>query len=257
MPVNVIGTLKPKNGGSFPIVEAIDVFVEGYLSLADAVSHFATDEMISAINIVLNGKANTSDVNVSVTELQAQIDQIVISATAEAVVAPEVAAARVDKDGNTYDTLKHRIDADSEEIDKTKDSIAGLTSATATTEASYTETNITSSLTFSDGAINPTTGEVFGSSTYKHTQKIPVNQGDVFNTSVSFRYVAAYKGDTFKSDLGTDTSADNYTVPDGVDSIILSFTNANSGATVKQNKISVSYNFKYKKEIDIGCISSI
>ena len=113
MPVNIIDTLKPKNGGSFPIVEAIDVFVEGYTNLADAVSHFATDAMIQAINAVLSGKANTSDVNTSVANLQGQIDQIVISASAESVVAPEVAAARVGADGTSYSTLKERLDADS------------------------------------------------------------------------------------------------------------------------------------------------
>lgn len=112
MPVNVIGTLKPKNGGSFPIVEAIDVFVEGYQSLADAVSHFATDAMISAIELVLSGKANTSDVNTAVTNLQNQINQIEISASAESVVAPEVAAARVGADGTSYQTLKARLDAE-------------------------------------------------------------------------------------------------------------------------------------------------
>lgn len=112
MPVNVIDTLKPKNGLSFPVVEAIDVFVDGFDNLADAISHFATDAMIAAINAVLSGKANTSDVNTAVSGLQAQIDQIVISASAESVVAPEVAAARVGADGTSYQTLKARLDAE-------------------------------------------------------------------------------------------------------------------------------------------------
>lgn len=111
MPVNIIDTLKPKNGLNFPVVEAIDVFVENYGNLADAISHFATDAMIAAINAVLSGKANTTDVNTAVADLQAQIDQIEISASAESVVAPEVAAARVDADGTQYSTLKGRLDA--------------------------------------------------------------------------------------------------------------------------------------------------
>lgn len=115
MPVNVIDTLKPKNGLSFPIVEAIDVFVDGFDNLADAVSHFATDVMIEAINAVLSDKANASDVNTAVANLQGQINQIVISSSAEAVVAPEVAAARVGDDGTEYDTLKERLDADYED----------------------------------------------------------------------------------------------------------------------------------------------
>ena len=114
MPVYVIDTLKPKNGLDFAVVEAVDVAVEGYLNLADAVTHFATDAMIEAINTALSGKANTSDVNTSVANLQGQIDQIVISASAEAVVAPEVVQARVDADGTAHTTLKDRLDADDE-----------------------------------------------------------------------------------------------------------------------------------------------
>ena len=112
MPLNVIDTLKPKNGLDFPIVEAIDVFVEGYTSLADAVTHFATDAMIAAINVALAGKANTSDFNTAVANLQNQINQIVISAGEEAVVAPEVADARVGADSTSYQTLKARLDSE-------------------------------------------------------------------------------------------------------------------------------------------------
>ena len=108
MPVWVIDTLKPKNGLDFPVVEAVDVAVEGYSSLADAVSHFATDVMIEDINAVLDLKADKTTTD----SLQAQINQIEISASAEAVVAPEVAAARVGADGTSYQTLKVRLDAE-------------------------------------------------------------------------------------------------------------------------------------------------
>ena len=113
MSIEIIDLLKPKNGGNFPIVEAIDVWVEGFDNLADAVSHFATDAMIEAITEVLSGKANVSDVNTAVTNLQNQINQIEISASAESVVAPEVVAARVGADSTSYQTLKARLDAES------------------------------------------------------------------------------------------------------------------------------------------------
>lgn len=116
MPVRVIDTLKPKNGLNFPIVEAIDVFVENYGNLADAISHFATDAMIAAINAVLSGKANAADVNTAVNNLQGQINQIVISASSESIVAPEVAQARVGTDGTEYTTLNERITAERNEI---------------------------------------------------------------------------------------------------------------------------------------------
>lgn len=108
MPIWVIDTLKPKNGLDFPVVEAVDVAVEGYASLADAVTHFATDVMIEAINAALDLKADKTTTD----SLQAQINQIEISASAEAVVAPEVAAARVGADGTSYQTLKARLDAE-------------------------------------------------------------------------------------------------------------------------------------------------
>lgn len=123
MPVYVIDTLKPKNGLDFPVVEAIDVAVEGYSSLADAVTHFATDTAIVAINAAIATKANATDVATSVHELQNQIDQIVISASAEAVVAPEVAQARVDQSGTSFSTLKERLDSDSIKADRTSDAV--------------------------------------------------------------------------------------------------------------------------------------
>lgn len=136
MPVNIIDTLKPKNGLNFPVVEAIDVFVENYENLADAISHFATDAMIAAINAVLSGKANASDVNTAVANLQGQINQIVISASSEAVVAPEVAAARVGDDGTEYATLKARLDSDSEkatsEIERTNSDLSQIAAVIGT-----------------------------------------------------------------------------------------------------------------------------
>lgn len=61
----------------------------------------------------LTTKADVSTLNNAVANLQGQIDQIEISASAEAVVAPEVAGARVGATGTEYDTLKERLDADS------------------------------------------------------------------------------------------------------------------------------------------------
>lgn len=132
MSVKIIDTLKPKNGGNFPIVEAIDVFVEGFDNLADAVTHFATDIMIDAINTVLRGKANTADVEEAVANLQGQINEIVISASSESVVAPEVLSARVGEDGTTYDTLKERIDTEVEGLKSRVNETAAFAS-TATT----------------------------------------------------------------------------------------------------------------------------
>ena len=106
MPVYVIDTLKPKNGLDFPIVEAVDVAVEGYSSLADAVSHFATDTAIAAINTALDLKADKT----TTASLQSQIDQIA-QAAGTGSADTEVAQARVGVGGITYNTLKNRLDA--------------------------------------------------------------------------------------------------------------------------------------------------
>ena len=191
MSVNVIDTIKPKNGGSFPVVEAVDVAVSGSTRLDTAlaakantadlaakadkseltdirttialkanqssldatnvvVSSKAAQSSLDALSVIvankadkkdyddiyaaIDGKADKAYVNTSVTtetnariaadnNLQAQIDQIEISASAEAVVAPEVIAARVDADGVTYATLKAREDADSKNFTDFKNGV--------------------------------------------------------------------------------------------------------------------------------------
>lgn len=140
--IEIIDLLKPKNGGSFKLIEAIDVSVDGYTSLADCVSHMATTAMIEAINAVLSGKqdklttaqltavnsgitselvtqiginttaitgkADEADLTTATASLQAQIDNIVSGSTADS----EVINARVGTDGTSYGTLKARLDGE-------------------------------------------------------------------------------------------------------------------------------------------------
>ncbi|HPY86063.1 MAG TPA: hypothetical protein PLS20_13660, partial [Ruminococcus flavefaciens] len=103
MPVNVIGTLKPKNNGKFPVAEAVDIKVTDDLRLDKALEKKAD---LSSVNFALENKADKT----TALNLQAQIEQIVISSSAESVVAPEVAAARVNSDGKSFATLKERLD---------------------------------------------------------------------------------------------------------------------------------------------------
>jgi|GEM_PF-3565220 len=117
MAVQVIDTLKPKNNGDFPVAEAADIAVSAEQRLPEALAAKAEASALAETNAVVAGKANTTDVNTATANLQGQINQIEITASAEGVVAPEVAAARVDEAGNEFTTLKARIDADANRSD--------------------------------------------------------------------------------------------------------------------------------------------
>lgn len=159
MSIEIIDILKPKNGLSFKLIEDIDIAVQGYTSLADAVSHFVTTESIQQIinaalsgkqdtlssaqleacnsgitselvaQISLNttaiaGKADSTDLTTATTNLQAQIDNIVSGSTADS----EVINARVGVDGNNYATLKSRLDAEENATNKMLGSFTNITS---------------------------------------------------------------------------------------------------------------------------------
>lgn len=96
MPVNVIDTIKPKNGGSFPVVEAVDVEVSEGQRLPEA----------------LASKADAAQTLETTTSLQNQIDNIVSGSTADS----EVINARIGDDGTSYATLKARLDAENENL---------------------------------------------------------------------------------------------------------------------------------------------
>lgn len=124
MPVNVIGTIKPKNNGKFPVAEAVDIKVTDNLRLDKALENKAD---LSTVNFALGGKADNSDID----NLQAQINEIITPVTQDA----EVQNARVGADGTSYNTLKERIDTENAaingQIDKLEENI-GVEWATAT-----------------------------------------------------------------------------------------------------------------------------
>ena len=76
--------------------------------LSDEVDTKAAITDLEETNAALNGKADKTTTD----SLQSQINQIIVESEAEAVVAPEVGAARVAVDNTEYETLKERLDAD-------------------------------------------------------------------------------------------------------------------------------------------------
>ena len=107
MPVNVIGTLKPKNNGKFPVAEAVDIKVEGDLRLDEVLENKAD---LETLNYALANKADKT----TAAALQSQIDEISQSQGA-GTADTEIAQARVGADGTSYGTLKARLDAESED----------------------------------------------------------------------------------------------------------------------------------------------
>ena len=209
MAVEVIDKIKPKNGGSFPIVEAVDVEVSDGLRLPEA----------------LAAKADTSTTD----NLQAQIDQIAQS-TGAGTADTEIAQARVDIDGTSYNTLKARLDADQQSTNNVAADIEdSLRYATVKTTDLLTQTGyITTS-----GTVNPI-------STWKHTDYFDVNAlYEVYvraNSSVaSIAYYDASKnfisGVTKSGDILKLTR--NHEIPTGAVYCVVSSNVGDSGAYIR------------------------
>lgn len=63
MAVVVIDTIKPKNNGTFPVVEAVDVKVTNDKRLDAALNDKANQSDVTALQTAVNGKASQSDLN--------------------------------------------------------------------------------------------------------------------------------------------------------------------------------------------------
>ncbi len=112
-------------------------------------------------------------------------------------------------------------------------------SATVTKKTELCVEDITSDLEFENGYCDPK-GYKGSSTSYKRTQKIPCKAGDIFKTLryTSYRYITAYSGDVAVSAHGVE-SVYSYTVPEGVDGIVITiYTNQ---STIEKTIIKKSY----------------
>lgn len=127
MPVNVIGTLKPKNNGKFPVAEAVDIKVSDDLRLDEALENKAD---LSTVNFALNNKADKT----TATNLQEQID--VESARIDEIVAlpdgsttadAELVDIRVGADGTSYSSagaaVRSQVGYINADVNRLKDDI--------------------------------------------------------------------------------------------------------------------------------------
>lgn len=126
MPVNVIGTLKPKNNGKFPVAEAVDIKVTDDLRLDKALENKAD---LSTVNFALDNKADKT----TTTSLQSQINEIITPVTQDA----EVQNARVDSNGKSYSTLRSRLNSENRAINNTINDIRDNTNLIDFEDTSY------------------------------------------------------------------------------------------------------------------------
>jgi hypothetical protein len=183
--------------------------------------------------------------------LQTQINQI-IAPSGEAPSAAEVQNARIGADGVTYDTLGNAIRT---QVTDLKIEISDIEEITLKTTEHAETTDITADLTFTDGYMN-TSGQTGASSSYKYTNKISVADGDAILSGINdyrLRYITAYSGDTVVSAKGTE-NVSTYTVPSGVDSVIVTVYSATDlvAGTVKKTVTTVE-----KRNINDEAISEI
>lgn len=117
-------------------------------------------------------------------------------------------------------------------INAVKSDVSILDSLTTSLSTEYFLYNILSQVSFSDGSVNKD-GSSTTSSSYKHTTKIPVREGDsirVGDITHQMRVVAAYSGNNAISAKGAEYQI-AYTVPEGIDGVILTFANADVPAS--------------------------
>lgn len=117
------------------------------------------------------------------------------------------------------------------------------------------ETDITSSMVYSDGYVNKAGTEYSSDTTYAHTQKLPVREGDVFKVTdqySTYRFVCAYNGDAAVEAKG-DANVTSYTVPSGVTDIIITIyadvRTRTSGIIVKVSS-EINYQNSASQEIE-------
>jgi hypothetical protein len=270
MPVYVIDTLKPKNGLDFPVVEAVDVAVEGYSSLADAVTHFATDTVIATINTALETKADKTTTD----SLQGQIDQIVISASAEAVVAPEVAQARVGNNGTEFNTLKDRLDNTDTNLEEFKGNVFNtdnlLLNSTIVENAYYTGGTETSSDNYSYAIVPMLASKTYiisqarfvayktGAAVEEYVTNAEFTPSTDGNVYISFYHNIESKGEWAVYEKGKDPSKiGTYQHPALSEGILAKETGSNDNIAISQKAVTDAIDALDAKPVPVTKISGV
>lgn len=219
MSVQVIDTLKPKNNGDFPIAEAADIAVSSSQRLPEALAAKADTSALAETNAAVALKADAT-----VTDgLQNQINQIEISASAEAVVAPEVAGARVGADGTSHATLKARCDSDDEKHTQSEATLQSILDATISKITDETSNYAFGTINMSVGVGNTVNTTPSTSTQYKYII-IPCEKGNFFKitglggtsprlwgfTDADYKLLSVANAEARGTDIVLTATADGY-----------------------------------------------
>ena len=183
MPVNVIGTLKPKNNGKFPVAEAVDIKVTEDLRLDKALENKAD---LKTLNYALENKADKT----TTTALQAQIDNIVGGSTEDS----EVINARVGEDGTSYNTLKSRLDTEFNltygVVADIQDEVAANKSDIDTLKIETDAVLVTKNVTYPNSGYINKQGEIVENSNFYYSDYISAQKLNP-NVTIYWHYLAA------------------------------------------------------------------
>lgn len=140
-----------------------------------------------------------------------------------------------------------------DEVTNLKSAIDQIEEVTVTKTSETVIENIFPNLTWSDGYMGKNgTIAGTGSNTYRHSQVYPVNPGDVVafaNSNLSFSFITAFDGQSVVETSGQQ-SGNSYTVPDGIDGVVISEYVSRGTAAIIHTYTLVTYGNALADEID-------
>ena len=144
MSVKIIDTLKPKNNGSFPIVEAVDVSVSENLRLPEALALKADVSALAAKADLATTDALHDQIEIE----SARIDEIIALPDGSTTADAELVDIRVAFDGETYASAGDAVRAQAEtlndaidEVSSTGNMFVNITTEQGEINGSGSETN--------------------------------------------------------------------------------------------------------------------